>query len=471
MGVAWPEKSYQLEAKEWQKLNPDEQKALSDINNFLKWKNYTEGKNIVVKKELDNKNTDDPAVKNVQEKYENLKNKVKEKQTTVTNEVNKTQGVTIQRPMPWTEIRTEKTEKSTQDQMENVGQTKGKVEYLDKEQIAAIVTKIKDNMNDKNFSLAIIWRSDANVFVEWPTAKELKQKYNILTKGLRNDLPNSAKEKFTVPSRPENSTKEQISDWLNVLLAQTRALQALSDIRNQIGVQDFKKVMEKWNTEFIIQAHMPTLEWEDRGASVICKNTNKVENSTTIPPVKLPETKEIIKDKEHFELYQSVKFSTPDGKVFYKMFKRAMMIETKPGKESTLIPKWWTTVWMQRNSEGKIIPSNQETAGYAKKYPDKYGAPDMQYVANADITQKSAVLEKTITKNTDGSIVTSEEYTTSSPSKILLPEVAYNLTEEETKNNVYDKTASTIIPYLEKTYPITKPSDLKKTNQKPSFTQ
>lgn len=451
--MAWPE--YQLEAINKNEITKDENDALKSINGFLSKKNnYKEAKDAW------EKNTD-KDIQNIRKTYTNLEKKVKEKKTTVTSVVTKEQTVTTERPAQGIETTTDKTTRITEDRMDNLGQTKGKIDFISKEQVASIVGKIKENMDNPNFSVSIIWRSDANLFVEWSTATQLQKTHSILINGLREDLPDQARRVFTKPDRPTNWTEQQISDWLNVILAQSRALQTMKDIRDQIGVQDFKKVMDKGNTEFTVKAHEESFEWEDRGVSVICKtNTNKEWSSTTLPKP-LSETKEIIKEKEHFELYQSIQFITPDGKTFYKMFKRSMMIENKPGKESTLTPKWRTPINSKRNSQNKIIPSNQETAGRAIKNPNKYGAPDMEAESKKDVTQRSAVLEKTIVKHTDGTVTTTEEYTTSSPSKIVLPQVTYNLTKSETKNNIYDATATDIIPYLEKTYPIKTPDDVR----------
>ncbi len=443
-----PEKNYQLEAKNEKSLSPEEQKALEDINKFLQPKNYKEWKTV-----LDAQDANDQLVKNIQEQYKKIKEKVKEKQTTIGSTSTKERKMIVDRPNTHTEIRKENLVLDTEAQLDNSWQEKWKVEYIDQEQIKEIVENIKNNIMDPKFSVTINWRSDANIFLPWPTANTLIVTYNALRQNLWNDMPDAIKTKFSTPTKPENPTEKQMSDWLNTILAQARALRSLELIKNNIWINTFKTMLEKGNTNINIQPYLPTLEGQDRWTSIVCKRNMQTEDiTTTTNPTQ--EIKEIVKQREHFEFYTAIKFTYPDGRSIYKMFQRSMNVEHGTGKPITLHNVWnWRPINITKNADGSTIPTDIGTSKYKN-----ISEPNIEEIAKKDRTHTTSVMEKTTVKNPDGTFAIAQEYTTMPATKTTLPTIAYPLKNWDI--STYWETTK-LISLIDKTYPINNMDDIK----------
>lgn len=340
-GNVWIEKAYQLEAKENKEVTGQEKKALDDINNFLSKKNYAEGKQSWEK-------WTDPQIQKIKQAHTNLEQKLKEMQTKMNTSSIDNKKDEISHPDELTTVERQETINKKTINIDNLGQEKGIVESISDTYINNAVQEIKENINNPDFSISIIWRSDENVFVEWPTSKKLITTYNTLINELRNNLPDQEKSIFKAPDKPQNWTEQEISNWLNKLLAQSRALMVLQQLKNTLEPKDFQNILNNTKNKINIEVEKSTIHGEDRWASILInKKSEWLKTKSIYNPKSLIESKE--RYTNNYKAFVLVKW----------------------------VPNWWKNtkdIWFNCSIKHKVWFDKNPTLDYEKRTTSPDGA-------------------------------------------------------------------------------------------------
>lgn len=311
-------------------LNEDERGLLNQVN----------ANADVLQKIIDNPNKDglSEKEKKVMNAYNAIKDRIRTVNQTNKNE-NKTESssLTYEKPNNLTTVQTTEKKSEAKSELKNIGQDNGIVESMDNESLTDVQNKINAWR-----SINVIGRSDANIFKDnWPNSTSVKQKHYELFTELQKDLPVKMQQTLITPKKPDGAeaTEQKISDRLNEVLAQARAMQALKDIKGKIGADEFKKLVNNPTTNIITEPHKSSRSWTDRWVSVICDQ--KKEGIEKMPIVKsLQESEEKIKDVDHYQITipVQVKYKTDDGKLVsvWKRYEKSVVVTTESIKKTKI---------------------------------------------------------------------------------------------------------------------------------------
>lgn len=358
--------------------------------------------------------------------------------TTTTMDTKKTETNNIHHPNNLQTVNTSSQETITTGMVDNRWQKLGEVQTFDKEttdELKAKMTEALTDNSDKEISL--IWYSDANNFVwsEEPNSQSqrLIVNHKRLMDRLWNDLSEQQKSTLTMPAMPDKTDTKAMSDWLNTVLAQARALKGLETWKSLLPPEDFTKFINK--VSIGIAPKQPTYAGEDRWVKLLFSDKKTTEDIITI---ETPKTKiDIIeKEKKRYKVYQPITFTYEDGKVYTAIWETDIQktntkvwgvvtdnhIEVKAKRQPSGQPRGYTpiNVWYPtKQSEKYKYSTTEDKINHATKSdPPRYGTYNKETTSTTTGIDKTTNQPKTIISKT-------EEVTPLAWDVIVLPPISY----------------------------------------------
>ncbi len=312
MAISSPETNSSEKLSPVEKIQSEEKKTLSDVKEFT---STEKGKSLI--------NGETPATtageKNVKEKADVLRKNIEQMKntTTFTGDVKREMIATNEIPNEFVKTINTIDIRNENYNLKNRWQTLGEANVFDPsdENIKNTKNKILEVMNDpkSDTKISIVWRSDANPFKwsEQPNSQSQKllRDHANLMNTLQNDLPQDKKATLTMPAMPDKNNPEAMSDRLNTVLAQARALKAINGLKSLLW-EKFKDFIAK--ADLSINAAVPNSYYgEDRWVGILFTTEKKEEGTSIIEnPKKFVETKENIHNQ--YSIYKMIT-DVPNG--------------------------------------------------------------------------------------------------------------------------------------------------------------